>query len=584
MKKILFTVLLTIYSFSTPCRLLAQERQGDIKEISSSVEYKEDLKKLKILRKKTENLLKSLSDIDDDVDYAKHQEELYLSSILENISLSYFNDGNFTKANKILNQAKHNVLETYIKTKPSSMVEARTLWLDRGTIVNVKSKEQMSELFSKIADIGINIVYLETINAGFSIYPSQITEQNPLTINRDPLRWAVEEAHKRNIQLHAWVWVFAVGNTRHNKIISKPDSYKGPLLSRYPYLALKDYNGHLLQKKQHEYWLDPANPMSQKILLKLFTEIVKNYDVDGLQLDYIRYPFQSRKSTVGYTIENVKKFKQRTGKNLLSLKDKTIWNKWKAMHVSNFVCSVSKELRALKPNIKISAAVFVNSGEKRMKTIQQDWQTWIENGWIDILNPMIYSYNTDKLIKDLEYLNKTVSGKVLIYPGIAVKNLNDEAILDQIDTIKDMGLIGSTLFAMAHLTPHKSKVLALGPYKNKNVLIPNENIYHSVNLILDDYIQKLTILKKNSKYTFNVNRLVNYAKYIKLYINNTNKPSVSKVDYCITLIRRLELLTSSHLPLEIKSDNILVDLLCNYLKQANLLLLYEKHKLNVNRK
>ncbi len=580
MKKLLITALFITY-FSAPSRLFAQ---GCQKEIVSPVEYRADLQQLKILRQKTENLLKSLSDIEDDLDYAKYQEELYMSHILENISLSYFNDGNYTKANKVLNQAKNNVLETYIKTKPSSMVEARTLWLDRGTIVSVKTKEQMSELFSKIGNIGINIVYLETINAGFAIYPSKITEQNPLTKNKDPLKWAIDEAHKRNIQLHAWVWTFAVGNTRHNKIICKPENYKGPLLSKYPYLALKDYHGNLIQKKQHEYWLDPANPMSQKLLLSLFKEIVKNYDVDGIQLDYIRYPFQSPKSTVGYTIENVKKFKRYSGKNLLELKDKTIWNEWKSKQISKFVRTVSYELRALKPNIKISAAVFVNSREKRIKSIQQDWQAWIDNGWIDILNPMIYSCDTTKLIKDLEYLNKTVLGKVLIYPGIAVKNLNDVDILNQIDTIKDMGLIGNTLFAMAHLTPQKSKILALGPYKNKNVLIPNENINNSVDLILKEYIQKLTILKKNSKYTFNVNRLINYAKFIKYHISYTNKPSVSKVDYYITLIRRLELLTSSHLPLEIKSDRILVDLLCSYLKQANLLLLYEKHKLNVNRK
>ncbi len=584
MKKLLILTLLTTYSLSTPCMILAQDYQGRAKEMVSPVEYKEDLRKLKILRKKTENLLKSLSDIEDDFDYAQSQEELYMSHILESISLSYFNDGNYTKANKILNQARSNVLETYIKTKPSSMVEARTLWLDRGTIVNIKTKEQMSELFSKIADIGINIVYLETVNAGFSIYPSKITEQNPLTKHKDPLKWAIDEAHKRNIQLHAWVWAFAVGNTRHNKIICMPEDYKGPLLTRYPYLALKDYKGRLIEKKQHEFWLDPANPMSQKLLLSLFKEIVKNYDVDGIQLDYIRYPFQSHKSTVGYTIENVKKFKLYTGKNLLKLKDKTIWHEWKAQQVSNFVRKVSQQLRALKPKMKISAAVFVNSREHRIKTIQQDWQKWVDNGWIDILNPMIYSYDTNKLIKDLEYLNKAVSGKVLIYPGIAVKNLNDEDILDQIDAIKDMGLMGSTLFAMAHLTPQKSKILSIGPYKNRNALIPNDNINSSINLILKEYIQKLTNLKKNSKYTFNVNRLINYAKFIKYYLNNTNKPSVSKVDYCITLIRRLELLTSSHLPLEIKSDNILVDLLCNYLKQANLLLLYEKHKLNVNRK
>ena len=145
---------------------------------------------------------------------------------------SYYQDEKYEKAQEELKKSRTNALNAYAKSAPSSKIEGRTLWLDRGTIVTMKNHEDMAQLFDKIQKIGINLVYLETINAGYSIYPSKITEQNPLTVGRDPLAWAISEAHKRNIQLHAWTWIFAVGNTKHNPLINKPYDYPGPIFGK----------------------------------------------------------------------------------------------------------------------------------------------------------------------------------------------------------------------------------------------------------------------------------------------------------------------------------------------------------------
>ena len=61
------------------------------------------------------------------------------------------------------------------------------------------------------------------------MFPSEVATQNPDTIGWDPLGVAVKEAHKRNIELHAWCWVFNVGNAKHNPIINKEADYPGPV-------------------------------------------------------------------------------------------------------------------------------------------------------------------------------------------------------------------------------------------------------------------------------------------------------------------------------------------------------------------
>ncbi|MCK7504630.1 MAG: hypothetical protein MZV70_11450 [Desulfobacterales bacterium] len=74
----------------------------------------------------------------------------------------------------------------------------------------------------------------------------------------------MREAHKRNIELHAWTWIFAVGNTRHNPIIGKPNEYPGPIISKYPELALRGPDGGMLAPNQHEFWLDPSNARARE--------------------------------------------------------------------------------------------------------------------------------------------------------------------------------------------------------------------------------------------------------------------------------------------------------------------------------
>lgn len=134
------------------------------------------------------------------------------------------------------------------------------------------------------------------------------------------------------MELHAWVWTFAVGNQRHNAIVNLPADYPGPVIAAHPEWASYDNRGSLFPPGQGKPFLDPANPAARQYLFRLVNEIVSRYQVDGLQLDYIRYPFQdpSAERSYGYGIAARQQFQQMTGVDPTNIRpgDRQLWQKW----------------------------------------------------------------------------------------------------------------------------------------------------------------------------------------------------------------------------------------------------------------
>ena len=351
-------------------------------------------------------------------------------------------------------------------------------------------------------------------------------------------------------------------------------------------LALLGPDGNLLPVNQHEYWIDPANDKARHLVLSLLEEIVKNYDVDGVQLDYIRYPFQRSDTQMGFGIEGRHKFEIETGCSLDNLDQNTIktWNNWKKNQISSFVKESSEHLHKIKPNIQISAAVYGGDRRKRFNTIQQDWERWVNQGWIDILNPMIYSSNTSQLTENLDYIIKSVNDKVLVYPGIAVRQLEDVDLLEQIYTIKDLGLFGNTIFAMAHPGNEKSDLLSSGPYRFKEAKVPNDNPINSANEFIEEFLEKINNIKLNSKdeslaYNYSADEVITDAEKVHNYIQNlTGQHTPAKIDIAITMIQNLESLTKTWMATEKQVKPLRVKLMNCYLKNAESLLSFQQHK------
>jgi uncharacterized lipoprotein YddW (UPF0748 family) len=358
-------------------------------------------------------------------------------------------------------RAREILWQNFPTDRPLAQPEIRAMWLDRGTIVRAGSRRGLEQIFDRLAAAGINTVFFETVNAGYPIYPSDVApQQNPLTRHWDPLAEAVDLAHERGIELHAWVWAFAAGNRPHNTLVNLPADYPGPVISAHPDWANYDNRGNMFPPGQGKPFLDPANPAVRRYLLRLFDEIVTRYDVDGLQLDYIRYPFQdpSAGRSYGYGIAARQQFQRLTGVDPVEISpsDRQLWQQWtdfRTEQINSFVAETARQLRRRNPDLILSAAVFSMSEHERIQKIQQNWEVWARRGDVDLIVPMSYAMDTNRLQRLAgPWLESDAElGSILVLPGIRLLNLPEPAALDQIQALRDLPAGGYSLFAVENL-------------------------------------------------------------------------------------------------------------------------------------
>jgi uncharacterized lipoprotein YddW (UPF0748 family) len=370
--------------------------------------------------------------------------------------------------------------ENFPTERPYAQAEIRAVWLDRGTIVQARSPEGLAQIFDRLATAGITTVFFETVNAGYPIYPSQVApEQNPLTRRWDPLASAVDLAHERGMTLHAWVWVFAAGNQRHNRLLNLPAEYPGPILARHPTWAGYDNAGNLIPPGQDKPFLDPANPEVRSYLTRLMAEIVRDYAVDGVHLDYIRYPFQDPGANRSYGYGEVARwrFQSISGVDPITLsprpdptltahqqiQQQVLWNRWtefRIQQVNSFVETLTTTLRRQRPDLVLSAAVFAHPEHDRLQKIQQDWGTWAKAGYLNWVVLMSYAQDTSRFERLVRpWLVDQTFGSALVIPGIRLLSLSNVAAMDQMQTARDLPTAGYALFATADLNGELSTLL-----------------------------------------------------------------------------------------------------------------------------
>jgi uncharacterized lipoprotein YddW (UPF0748 family) len=359
--------------------------------------------------------------------------------------------------------------------------------------------------------------------------------QNPKFAGVDLLQLWVEEAHKRNMKVHTWFQAFYAGTKAYmppGPILAKYPGWANvqysalvPVMPANPADAARNGANHVSKfnnvykapgtltsqkpngtapkgigngngvvngqipsepKKAPDkpvastlelggYFLDPANPQVQTFLLKLADEIATRYDIDGFQLDYIRYPssfpsdrFSYRKTTWGYTDVARRAFKGQYGVDPVDIDPKDpdfdalwmAWNQYKTAQINNFVQKVTHSIRQKRPGLKISAAVFPEA-ESALALKHQDWRAWALNGWIDFYAPMTLTSAIKVVERDTRYMINATRGRIPVYSGI-FGPFNDntaEHVLSQIDTAKQAGAQGYVLFDTAHLTTRMLEAL-----------------------------------------------------------------------------------------------------------------------------
>ena len=324
----------------------------------------------------------------------------------------------------------------YFLSQRSVKMEGRAVWNHSGLGAYPGDWDRSAK---ELAEAGVNMIFPNMAWAGVAHYPSKILPQSE-TFSRygDQLAECVSAAREHGLQVHVWkiTWNLAGAPTEFIEKMRKAGRTQ------------VSATGELLN------WLCPSQPENVQLEVESVLEIVTNYDVDGIQLDYIRYPG----SHACYCEECRKRFIRATRRQIdewpAAVLPKTgtysdAYIAWRTQQITRLVRLLHKRVRAAKPNLKISAAVF-GGYPACVTSIGQDWIAWAKAGYIDFVCPMNYTadsgYFTELLTNQLALMPKEVA----VYTGIGATASNSlltpDAVVEQIYLSRNLGASGWTIF------------------------------------------------------------------------------------------------------------------------------------------
>ena len=245
-----------------------------------------------------------------------------------------------------------------------------------------EQKAALCAILDSLQAIRINTVLLQTRIRGDVIYPSALEPFAPVFTGKhgvapkyDPLAFAIEECHRRGMQLHAWLVTIPLGETAY---------VKGHGLRSLP--ATKPAQ---CTRFHGAWYMEPSHSGTAQHLCALVEEIVTRYDVDGIHLDYIRYPEENSNYPDG-----TRYIRDRRG---MSKAD------WRRNHITQLMGAIYDKVKSLKPWVCVSAATlgkyadtsrYSSYGWNAYHTVHQDAKEWMRTGIVDAIFPMLYY--TDK--------------------------------------------------------------------------------------------------------------------------------------------------------------------------------------------
>ena len=281
-------------------------------------------------------------------------------------------------------------------SQPSARPELRAFWADAFSPA-FKSPEEADLLLKRVHDAHMNAVFVQMRKGGDAYYASHYEPWAKDAQSRfDSLAYLIEKAHAMSprIAVHAWINTCAVGgngSNPYNIVRLHPD-----WLSLNP--DNKDFDNEATK-------IDPGNPGAADWTFRIYLDVARHYDVDGIHFDFVRYGDKEW----GYNPASLDRFERSVigGTDIKRLpnskpdpSDET-WKQWRRDQVTNLVRKTSLFAKRLNPQVVVSAAVITwgdapkNDAEWMSKTaamnrVYQDWQGWLKEGFIDLACPMTY--------------------------------------------------------------------------------------------------------------------------------------------------------------------------------------------------
>jgi uncharacterized lipoprotein YddW (UPF0748 family) len=280
-----------------------------------------------------------------------------------------------------------------------------------------KQKKSLAEIFDTIKSKNLNTIFFQVRSNGTVLFKSSldpfssyITGEINGNASYDPLAYAVELAHERGLEIHAWINCLNVFTSNGNGA-----SNKDHICQRKPEWIIEDVRDGV-----KTYWLDPGLPEVREYISDMIAEMVENYDVDGVHLDYIRYPGKNFEDEFSFGIYN----------GGLTHDD------WRRNNITELIALINKKIKSEKPYVKLGAApIGVYKNQKGMyawegyNEVYQDSREWLRRGALDYVVPQIYWGLTENPRFDLvakEWVDHAAGRAIILGIGAYKENVRNE--------------------------------------------------------------------------------------------------------------------------------------------------------------
>lgn len=336
-------------------------------------------------------------------------------------------------------------------------------WPSKPGLTADQQKAELNVLLDRAKQLRLNAVLLQIRPSCDALYASQLEPWSEYLTGQmgrapspyyDPLAFAVEEAHRRGLELHAW---FNPYRARHAAAFSSISSDH-----------ISKSRPHLVRAYGRSLWLDPGEREVQEHSLNVVLDVVRRYDIDGIHFDDYFYPYPE-KDAQGRALPfpdwpSWKKY--RDGGGRLERDD------WRRENVNLFIVRVSQAVKAAKPWVRFGISPFgiwrpgfpaQIKGLDAHDVLYADARKWLREGWVDYMAPQLYWGEEKRETSFTALLDWWLSENVQqrhVWPGLDISRVGrtrgPEEIASQVSATRDKARVdGNILWGIRALTENR---------------------------------------------------------------------------------------------------------------------------------
>lgn len=341
--------------------------------------------------------------------------------------------------------------------------EIRGVWITNVDSDVLFSRDRLATAIKDLRSLNFNTIYPVVWNWGYTIYPSKVANQvvgssfmpkksAELLIGRklgeaeglegrDVLQELVTQGHKQKLAVIPW---FEFGLM----VPGTSDPAGSDLAKLHPdWLTVKqDGNPNWKEGKDPRVWLNPFRPDVRKFIIDLVVEVVKKYDVDGIQFDDhfgLPYEFGYDRFTVDlYKSDHQGKLPPKDAKD-------EEWTNWRADKITDFMRELFMAIKAVNPKAIVSISPNPQGFAKSF--FLQDWAKWERQGLVEELLIQVYRDKLETFIGELnkpevQLASQHIPVGIGILTGVKPKPVSMKQIQTQIAAVRKQGLAGVSFF------------------------------------------------------------------------------------------------------------------------------------------